>query len=108
MPHKRLPLLAVGDVITELDLNSAQIGRATVAMEHMVRLAYRRRRGNKIRLGYEEFADQVPECHWVLLFEVCALLDLGRRRQACTLIAAQRHVEAGRHRTPATHSSKDN
>ncbi|MCX5206695.1 hypothetical protein OG897_35490 [Streptomyces sp. NBC_00237] len=108
MPHKRLPLLAVGDVITELDLNSAQIRHATTAMEQIVRTAYRRRRGRKLRLHYEEFADQVPECHWVLLFEACALIHLGRHRQASTLLTAQRHIEAARHRTPSATFSKDN
>jgi hypothetical protein len=108
MPHKRLPLLAVGDVITELDLDSAQIRRATTAMEQIVRTAYLRRRASKRRLGYEEFADQVPECHWVLLFEACALIHLGRLRQASTLLTAQRHIEATRHRAPAATASKDN
>ncbi|MFD3511979.1 hypothetical protein [Streptomyces sp. NPDC058657] len=107
MPHKRLPLLAVGDVITELDLDSAQIRRATTAMEHIVRQAYRRRRGSQLRLQYEQFADQIPECHWVLLFEACALIHLGRHHQASTLMTAQRHIEAAR-RHPIAAASKDN
>ncbi|MFF0742135.1 hypothetical protein ACFYVL_17230 [Streptomyces sp. NPDC004111] len=108
MPHNRLPLLAVGDVITDLNLNSSQVARATSAMEQIVRQAYRRRRGSKLRLHYEEFADQVPECHWVLLFEACALIHLGRHRQASTLLAAQRHIEATRRHTSSATVSKDN
>ncbi|MFH8405341.1 hypothetical protein ACH4FX_11295 [Streptomyces sp. NPDC018019] len=88
MPHKHLPLLAVAEVISNLDLDSIQIRRATAAMEHIVQRAFTRRTDAKRHLNYEEFADTVPECHWTLMFEVCALIHLGRLAEAYALTSA--------------------
>ncbi|MEV0370647.1 hypothetical protein AB0I10_12575 [Streptomyces sp. NPDC050636] len=96
MLHKRLPLLTAAEIITRLDLNSRQIRRATAAMEQIVRRAWRYRSAPKKALSYEEFADTVPACHWVLMFEVCALIHLGRHAEACALTAAARIVHPGR------------
>ncbi|WP_030660319.1 hypothetical protein [Streptomyces rimosus] len=97
MLPRRLPLLAVADVISSLDLNSQQIRRATNAMEHIVQRAFARRAGAKRHLNYEEFADTVPECHWSLVFEVCALIHLERFAEAYALTSAARAL----HLSPA-------
>ncbi|MEU9120012.1 hypothetical protein AB0C96_09145 [Streptomyces sp. NPDC048506] len=101
MLHKRLPLLTAAEIITRLNLNSRQIGRATAAMEQIVRRAWRYRRAPKKALNCEEFADTVPTCHWVLMFEVCALIHLGRHAEACALTAAARIVRPGRGAAPS-------
>ncbi|UQA93671.1 hypothetical protein [Streptomyces halobius] len=101
MLHKRLPLLTAAEIITRLGLNAHQIGRATTAMEQIVRRAWRYRTGPRRALNYEEFADTVPTCHWVLMFEVCALIHLGRHAEACALTAAARIVRPGRGAGPS-------
>ncbi|MEU7158526.1 hypothetical protein [Streptomyces chrestomyceticus] len=97
MLPRRLPLLAVADVISSLNLDSHQVRRATSAMEHIVQRAFARRTGAKRHLNYEEFADTVPECHWSLMFEVCALIHLERFAEAYALTSAARAL----HRSPA-------
>ncbi|MBT2676838.1 hypothetical protein J7E95_39855 [Streptomyces sp. ISL-14] len=47
-------------------------------------------------MTFEEFADQVPACHWPLMFEVCGLVLLGRDTDACVLITAARRLQAAR------------
>ncbi|MFK8848372.1 hypothetical protein [Streptomyces sp. Ac-502] len=90
MLPRHLPLLAVADVISSLGLNSRQIRHAATAMEHIVQRAFTRRAGAKRPLSYEEFADTVPECHWVVMFEVCALIHLERFAEAYALTSAAR------------------
>ncbi|KAA6214988.1 hypothetical protein CP973_38945 [Streptomyces albofaciens JCM 4342] len=101
MLHRRLPLLAVADVISSLDLNSRQVRRATTAMEHIVQRAFARRTSAKRHLKYEEFADAVPECHWTLMFEVCALIHLERFAEAYALTSAAQAL----HPSPAPTAS---
>ncbi|MCX4666419.1 hypothetical protein OG453_07020 [Streptomyces sp. NBC_01381] len=99
---KHLPLEAAAEIISSLGLNSAQTRRANRTMQRIVYRAWTRRSRTKQAVAFEEFADAVPECHWSLMFEVCGLVLLGRDAEACTLIAAARHLEAARSAGGAT------
>ncbi|MEV6840275.1 hypothetical protein AB0N17_38255 [Streptomyces sp. NPDC051133] len=96
MLDKHLPLEAAAEIISSLGLNSTQTRRANHTMQRIVHRAWTRRSRAKQAVTFEEFADEVPACHWSLMFEVCGLVLLGRDAEACTLIAAARHLEAAR------------
>ncbi|MEU9334132.1 hypothetical protein AB0D49_13380 [Streptomyces sp. NPDC048290] len=96
MLDKHLPLEAAAEIISSLGLNSTQTRRANHTMQRIVYRAWTRRSRAKQAVTLEEFADEVPACHWSLMFEVCGLVLLGRDAEACTLIAAARHLEAAR------------
>ncbi|MFD7338491.1 hypothetical protein ACFV98_21150 [Streptomyces violascens] len=96
MLDKHLPLEAAADVISTLGLNSGQTKQANRSMQRVVHRAWLRRGSKKRSVGIEEFADSVPACHWALMFEVCALVHLGRDMDACALISAARRLEAAR------------
>ncbi|MFG2684326.1 hypothetical protein [Streptomyces sp. NPDC048392] len=96
MLDKHLPLEAAAEIISSLGLNSTQTRRANHTMQRIVHRAWTRRGRAKQAVTFEEFADEVPACHWSLMFEVCGLVLLGRDAEACTLIAAARHLEAAR------------
>ncbi|KUL23203.1 hypothetical protein [Streptomyces regalis] len=96
MLDKHLPLEAAAEVINELGLDSGQTRRANRTMQRIVHRAWTRRGTAKRALTFDEFADAVPECHWSLMFEVCALILLGRDTDACALITAARRLEAAR------------
>ncbi|MFJ4010283.1 hypothetical protein [Streptomyces sp. NPDC090026] len=95
--HKRLPLLTAGDIIENLGLNAQQVTKATATMDRIVRRAWRLRPAAQRTLTLEEFEDAVPPCHWAVMFEVCALNNLGRHTEAKTLTNAARLLNtAGR------------
>ncbi|GGU26472.1 hypothetical protein [Streptomyces violascens] len=96
MLDKHLPLEAAADVINALGLNRGQTKQANRSMQRIVQRAWLRRSPGKRAVTFPEFADSVAPCHWALMFEVCALVHLGRDSEACTLIAAARHLEAAR------------
>jgi hypothetical protein len=102
MLDKHLPLEAAAEIINELGLTSGQTRQANRTMQRIVYRAWTRRGPRKRSFGIEEFADSIPACHWALMFEVCALVRLGRDADACALISAARHLEASRipHSTP--------
>ncbi|WP_369387272.1 hypothetical protein AB5J72_06335 [Streptomyces sp. CG1] len=100
MLDKHLPLDAAADVIAKLTLTSRQISRTNRSMQRIVRHAWTRQRILKGRIGYDEFADTVAARDWALLFEACALIELGRSHEAVAFIAsAQAHRTPGHCRT---------
>ncbi|MFD3667213.1 hypothetical protein [Streptomyces sp. NPDC058672] len=96
MLDKHLPLEAAAEVINSLGLDSGQTRRANRTMQRIVHRAWTRRSTAKRTVTLDEFADAVPECHWTLMFEACALILLGRDSEACALITAARRLEAAR------------
>lgn len=93
---KHLPLEAAAEIIRNLGLNSTQTRRANRTMQRIVYRAWTRRGRAKQAVTFEEFADEVPACHWPLMFEVCGLVLLGRDTDACVLITAARRLQAAR------------
>jgi hypothetical protein len=86
--ERHLPLDAAADVIERLTLTSGQISRANRSMQRIVRQAWIRQRVANRRVPYEEFADGVAARDWALLFEVCALLEVGHHHEATALITS--------------------
>ncbi len=96
--HKRLPLLTAGEIIETLGLDARQIAHATAAMNQIVRRAWHRRPVDKRAMTLEEFEETVPPCHWAVMFEACALNNLGRHAEAAALTNAARLLNAARSR----------
>ncbi|MFF4606129.1 hypothetical protein ACFY12_25735 [Streptomyces sp. NPDC001339] len=94
MLDKHLPLDATADIIEELGLASGQIQRVNRTMQRIVRNAWNRLPAARRTPTFDEFADGVPAHDWALMFEVCALSQLGRDAEACALITAARHLRA--------------
>ncbi|MGW0731696.1 hypothetical protein [Streptomyces sp. NPDC002851] len=94
MLDKHLPLDAAADIVGELGLTSGQTRRANRTMQRIVRNAYKRLSAARRPPTFDEFADGVPAHDWALMFEVCAMSQLGRDAEACTLITAARHLRA--------------
>ncbi|MDJ0386128.1 hypothetical protein [Streptomyces sp. G-G2] len=92
MSFKHLPIIAAGEIITTLNLNGEQTARAANLAARVVRRAWSRRPGHKHAQGYPEFAAAVPACSWLTMFEVAALLELGRGHEARQLMTAARIV----------------
>ncbi|MEK2474031.1 hypothetical protein [Streptomyces noursei] len=94
MLDKHLPLDAAADIIGELGLKGGQIHRANQTMQRVVRNAWNRLPAARRPSTFDEFADGVPAHDWALMFEVCALSQLGRDAEACALITAALHLRA--------------
>lgn len=94
---KHVPLDAAADVINDLRLNSTQIRRVTAAVQRIVATAYERLPAARRPHDFAAFTDSVPAHHWALMFEACALRQLGRNTEACALITAARHLDAVHH-----------
>ncbi|MFD9419207.1 hypothetical protein ACFWC9_31530 [Streptomyces goshikiensis] len=92
MSFKHLPLLAAGEIIATLNLNGEQSARAADLAAKVVHRAWTRRPADRRGQGYPEFAAAVPACSWLTMFEVAALLDLGRTCEASRLMEASRIV----------------
>ncbi|ANP53674.1 hypothetical protein J2Z21_009360 [Streptomyces griseochromogenes] len=100
MLDKHLPLDAAAHVIAKLTLTSGQISRANRSMQRIVRHAWTRQRALKGRIDYDEFADTVAVRDWALLFEACALLELGRSHEAVAfIVSARAHRTTDQNRT---------
>ncbi|MFG2143698.1 hypothetical protein ACGFRG_05795 [Streptomyces sp. NPDC048696] len=97
---KHIPLLAVAEVIGSLDLTGEQTRRAATCTELVVQRAWSRRPASQRRESFTEFAAAVPARNWRVMFEVCALLQLGRHHDA--LAAISRAHQAHSHNEPAT------
>ncbi|MER6391244.1 hypothetical protein ABT236_22605 [Streptomyces sp. NPDC001523] len=92
MSFKYLPILGAGEIIATLNLTGEQSARAADLAAKVVRQAWTRRPAHKRAKGYPEFAAAVPACSWLTMFEVAALLELGRTREASRLMKASRIV----------------
>lgn len=92
MLDKHLPLDAAAEIIGELGLKGGQIRRTNQTMQRIVRSAYHRLPAARRPSTFDEFADSVPARDWALMFEVCALSQLGRDTEACALITAARRL----------------
>ncbi|MER6548195.1 hypothetical protein [Streptomyces sp. NPDC001250] len=96
MLDKHLPLDAAADIIGELGLKGRQIRWANRTMQRIVRDAWHRLPATRRPPTFDEFADGVPAHHWALMFEVCALSQMGRTTEACALITAAHHLRSVR------------
>ncbi|MGI5526874.1 hypothetical protein ACQEVX_05405 [Streptomyces syringium] len=94
MLNRLLPLKDVADVIDDLSLTGIQTRRAASAVQLVVYRAWMHRAPAKAHQDFEGFAAAVPSCHWPLMFEVCALRLLGRRREAKSLLRAAQALDA--------------
>ncbi|MEV6678553.1 hypothetical protein AB0N09_17090 [Streptomyces erythrochromogenes] len=92
MSFKYLPLLGTAELIGALNLNSKQTAAAANLAHRVAQSAWRRRPAHKKGQTYEEFASNVPDCAWLTMFEVGALLALGRRGDAQLLMETSRAV----------------
>ncbi|MCP3759658.1 hypothetical protein [Streptomyces sp. TBY4] len=101
MSFKHLPLLGTAEIIATLNLSNAQTQSAASLAHTVARRAWSRRPGHKHGQDYEEFAAAIPACSWLTMFEVGALLQLGRRCEAENLMAAARLVHPSRARSGA-------
>ncbi|MFD8978643.1 hypothetical protein [Streptomyces sp. NPDC059564] len=96
MSFKHLPLLGTAEIIATLNLSNAQTQNAAALAHTVARRAWSRRPGHKHSQDYAEFAAAIPACSWLTMFEVGALLQLGRRREADNLMIAARLVHQAR------------
>ncbi len=96
MPTRHLSIPEVTDIVDDLDLTPQQIRQTAASVLHIVHRAWRHRPHAQQNRSFEEFIDRVPRCHWLLMFEACALGHLGRRREARVLAQAARILEADR------------
>ncbi|MFD8022544.1 hypothetical protein ACFXJO_13175 [Streptomyces lavendulae] len=100
MSFKHLPLLGTAELIGALKLNPKQTAAAANLAHRVTHNAWRRRPSHKGGQTYDEFAATVSDCAWLTMFEVGALLALGRRQEALLLTEASRSVHQVTHPGP--------
>ncbi|WKV74127.1 hypothetical protein AW27_023070 [Streptomyces sp. PCS3-D2] len=97
MSFKNLPLLGTAEIIGALNLSPKQTAAAANLAHRVTQSAWRRRPPHKSGQTYEEFAAAVSACAWLTMFEVGALLILGRHHDARILTEASRSVHQAAH-----------
>ncbi|MGP3685846.1 hypothetical protein ACTVZO_14220 [Streptomyces sp. IBSNAI002] len=90
MSFKHLPLLGTAEIIGTLNLSPKQTAAAANLAHRVAQSAWRRRPPHKSGQTYADFAATVTDCAWLTMFEVGALLTLGRHRDARLLTEASR------------------